>query len=318
LTRRGFAGLLGAACLIPGVGHARPLAAIEGRAFGTRWRMVADDAGALDALGPRIAALFDEVDRQMSPWRPDSALSRFNGAAAGRHAAGDELLHVTRAALDLARQTGGAFDPTVGPLVARWGFGPIAGGAITDWRGLGVVEGALGKTRADLTLDLCGIAKGRALDRVIELARDAGLRNVLFDLGGELRALGAHPEGRAWRVAIRDPLDGTASFGALRLRDGQAVATSGVGEQGYALNGRVYGHIVDPSRGRPADRGLRSVTVVDDDAMMADGWATALFAAGGQAGHDMANAFGIAALFLAEADGAIVPTRSEAMRGMLL
>lgn len=305
-TRRRLLTLMGAALLSPAVaraaGPSAGLGEISGRAFGTDWRAVGAPAGVLAGLGPAIEALFAGIDRQMSPWRGDSSLSRINAAPRGWHPAEAELVGLTRRALALARASGGAFDPTVGPLVARWGFGPIRGGAVPDWHGIRPGHGGIAKARDDLTLDLCGIAKGRALDLAVEMARDAGVSDLLFDLGGELRALGRHPSGRAWRVAVRAPLPGAAPPAALRLPPGWAVATSGQEQQGYGLGGHRYGHIIDPAAGVPADGGLGSVTVLARDATRADGWATALFAAGAGAGPALAARQGIAALFLG-ADG---------------
>ncbi len=305
-SRRRFLGLAGAALLWPGIGRAAAGSAIEGRAFGTGWRVDGPAGAGLDRLRPGLDALFAGIDREMSPWRPDSALSRFNAAPAGDHPAGDEMLAVTAAALALARDSGGAFDPTVGPLVARWGFGPIAGAARPDWSGLRAGGGRIGKARDGVTLDLCGIAKGRALDRAAALAATAGHDGLLLDIGGELRALGRHPSGRAWQVAVESPHPLQAPAAVLRLEPGQAVATSGVRAQSYRLGGRTYGHIIDPATGAPADGGLLSVTVLAADAMTADGWATALFAAGAGAGPALARRRRIAALFLVDG-GAAAP-----------
>jgi thiamine biosynthesis lipoprotein len=211
--------------------------------------------------------------------------------------------------LQIAEASAGAFDPTVGPLVARWGFGPITAGGAPDWRALWANRDGLGKARTDLTLDLCGIAKGWALDRAVETARLAGIDALLFDLGGEFAAIGRHPDGRDWRVAVEAPMRGQPAQAVLRLPPGMAVATSGTAAQSYALNGRRYSHIVGPGRDIPATAGHRSVTVVAADAMTADGWATALCAAGPEAGPALAERQGIAALFLTGDVGArAIPT----------
>lgn len=103
---------------------------------------------------------------------------------------------MARAALDLARASDGAFDPTIAPLVGRFGFGPITEGA-PGWAALRVGHKSIAKPRAGLTRDLCGIAKGRALDRGVLLLAGRGHDDLLIDMGGELAALGRHPSGRA-------------------------------------------------------------------------------------------------------------------------
>ena len=194
-TRRGVIGLgFGAtAGLWPHFARAESLDTLEGTAFGTTYSIVGPAGERLDRIRPEIKRLFDEIDRQMSPWRSDSTLSRFNAAPSGKHPAETEVINVAACALDLAEQSAGAFDPTVGPLVARWGFGPIAGSEVLDWLGISVAEKGISKTRQDLTLDLCGIAKGRAVDVAVEGAVDAGVNDFLMDLGCELKAVGRHP-----------------------------------------------------------------------------------------------------------------------------
>lgn len=296
-SRRAFLSGLGVALTAPSLLRATTSGTLSGTAFGTQWHLTGPDVAALDHLRPALKALFAGIDREMSPWRSDSAISRFNTGVSDTPVSA-EMAHVAQAALGLARDSDGAFDPTVGPLVARWGFGPIEDGAAPDWRGLSVEGGRLSKADPGLTLDLCGIAKGRALDRAVDLARDRGIDRLLFDLGGELRALGRHPEGRAWRVAVEHPMPGQPSPAILHLPDGMAVATSGLGAQSYGLNGRLWGHIMDPATALPVDGTLRSVTVLGADAMTADGWATALFAAGDEIGPALARTRDIPALFL--------------------
>ncbi|MBT8410945.1 MAG: FAD:protein FMN transferase, partial [Octadecabacter sp.] len=291
---------------------------LSGQAFGTSWQIVGPPRTGLESLGPDINALFAEVDAQMSPYRADSTISRFNAAPSGLYAADAETRLVAARALALAQQSDGAFDPTVGPLVAQWGFGPITGSNHPDWRGLTLDAGAIGKARDALTLDLCGIAKGRALDRAVDLMRDAGLNNLLFDLGGEFKALGHHPSGRDWQVAVQHPLAGLTPPAALRMAAGTAVATSGLRTQSYVLADKTYGHIINPDTATPADAGLLSVSVVAEDAMTADGWATALFAAGPDTGVTLARDLRLAALFLVRDGATIRQIKTGAIDTMLL
>ncbi|WP_306132591.1 FAD:protein FMN transferase [Roseivivax marinus] len=315
-SRRDFLGLLGAALACPSLVRAAASETLTGEAFGTTWRIVGPAGTDLAALRPAIDTLFAGIDAEMSPWRADSTISRFNSGTL-TELTGAQLFHVAQAALSLAGDSEGHFDPTVGPLVARWGFGPIQRGGSPDWRGLDVSAGRVGKRRRDLTLDLCGIAKGRALDRATALARDRGLDCLLVDLGGELRALGAHPSGRDWQVAVEHPHPGIDAPAILNLSAGMSVATSGLGAQGFALGPRVWGHIIDPGTASPVQGRLRSVSVLRDDAMTADGWATALFAAGDVDGPALARARDIPALFLFEDDRALRHVTTGGLGDML-
>lgn len=300
LPRRMF--LTGAAALtlfpaptvLAGVAPTQTLAA---PAFGTGWRLVLPAGAPTDGLEALIAAELAGIDAQMSPWRADSAITRINRAGPGGHAVPAQTATVAQAALALAIDSGGAFDPTVGPLVARWGFGPIAEGGM-GIEGLTAGPGEIVKARAGQTLDLCGIAKGHALDRVAALLAMRGHDAFLLDLGGELTARGGHPSGRQWQIAVEDPRPGHDGMADVLALDGLAVATSGDRVNAYDLGGRRISHIIDPATGQPAAGGIASVTVVAADGMIADGWATALFAAGADAGPKLAAAQGLPALFL--------------------
>ncbi len=298
-SRRLFLASAAAALAAPRLSLAerRAVAVLTGAAFGTGWQVVLPHGADAGGLRAPLEALLAGIDRQMSPWRVDSDITRFNRAGPGDWPVPQETARVAAAALAVAAESGGRFDPSVGPLVARWGFGPIEGDERPDWRGLSAGEGHLAKNRAGLTFDLCGIAKGHALDRMAALLRDRGHGDFLIDLGGELIAGGQHPEGRGWRVAVEDPRPDAAGLAALLQPGAMAVATSGPRAQGYELDGRVWGHIIDPATGAPVEDGPASVTVLAPTALAADGWATALAAAGGQ-GPALAAERGIAALFL--------------------
>ena len=302
-TRRHMIALTGAA-LWAGPARAQIPATqtIEGRAFASHWRITA--RASLERHRTAIDAILGGVDREMSPWRDDSDITRFNRSAR-ETAVPLACAKVARAALEIARSSGGWFDPTVGPLVAQWGFGQITGTGAGHWQGLAAGESSLRKDSPGLTMDLCGIAKGYALDRIAAHLLDNGAQDFLIDLGGEVRAQGLHPSGRPWQVAGEAPRENSnGTAGGLRLPSGLSVATSGLRAQSYALGGQLYGHIIDPYHARPAQSRLASVSVMDASAMQADGWATALMSAG-DAGPDLARAHGLVALFLVRTDAGL-------------
>lgn len=193
IARRRLLALAGGMIAAPWIARAAsPLSVVAGRAFATSWQVALPDGTRLEALRPAIAGVLARIDREMSPWRPDGHATRFNRARAGTHRLPPATPEVARRALDLARRTDGAFDPTVGPRVAALGFGPIRG-TVTGWQSLRDAGGALRKTRDGATLDLCGIAKGHALDRVAGLLRLRRHEDTLIEIGGELLALGVIP-----------------------------------------------------------------------------------------------------------------------------
>ncbi|WP_180897952.1 FAD:protein FMN transferase [Martelella soudanensis] len=320
-TRRRFLALTGAAGLglaTPALLRAAPAtASVTGSAFASNWSVTLADTADVAPLKQRFDRLLAGIDRMMSPWRADSEITGFNVATREASRISAETAFTADAALAMAAASDGWFDPTIGPLVARYGFGPIEGNvgpedkAAPRWRSLAVEGDLLVKQEPGLTMDLCGIAKGRALDLMALELGNTGHDDFLIAISGELLSGGRHPEGRPWQVAVEDPRpDADSTFGVLRL-DNAAVATSGLRAQSYDLDGRRYSHIIDPYHGRPVEGEIASVSVIAPDAMTADGWATALTAAGA-AGPALARRRGIAALFLFH-DGAGL--RNESVNG---
>lgn len=296
ITRRQLLGTmagLGALAACPAM--AKDTERLSGRAFGTSWSILLPDGGA-DDLVHAVPALFERIDRALSPFRPDSEISAFNRAGAGALPVGPDFARVTAEALRLAGLSQGAFDPTIGPLVGRYGFGPIHGERQGDFTALSCAPSSIAKTRAALTLDLCGIAKGYALDLLAAELRQTARDNFLIDIGGEVLAAGLGPHQRPWRLGIADPLSGGlhTRFAATDL----AIATSGDAINAYEVAGRRYSHTIDPKTGEPVRNALASVSVVHPSAMTADGLATALVVLGPQAGPAFAERHDLAALFL--------------------
>lgn len=195
-----------------------------GQTMGTYFRVVWHStarAGESDALRARIDAALEAVDAQMSTYRPDSEIRRFAAAPSGEwFAVSKETEAVVQAALELARITGGAYDPTVAPLVGLWGFGPegrrrvppdsAAIEAARDRVGWQWIETrasppALRRHRAEVALDLSSIAKGHGVDRLAQVLEDAGADRFLVEIGGEVVARGFGPNGRTWRIALERP-----------------------------------------------------------------------------------------------------------------
>ena len=254
-----------------------------------------------DSLSALAKGAFDEVEASMSLFRPNSAVSRLNAEGrvslpVGCQPTECDVLKVIAFALETARATDGAFDPTVNPLMRLWGFRkgktlyePPSGAALSNalskvgFRHVSIVtnEDATATVTLDqpgVELDLGGIAKGYAVDLAYARLEAAGAANFLLDLGGNIRVRGSpRADGSPWRIGVRDPGDPTKTVGdPVPLKSGQAVATSGSYERFVEIGGRRYSHIVDPRTGRPVERG-GSVSVVAPTAMEADARSTALF-----------------------------------------
>lgn len=272
-----------------------------------------------------IAAILETVNAQMSTYRPDSELSRFNnGAAISRAEVSPDTLAVVDEALRVSRLSGGAFDPTIGPLVELWGFGP--GGRpqavpsrprieatlpATGYHHVRTAASppALGKNRGDVRVDLSGIAKGFGVDKIAEHLERIGVDYYLVDIGGELRGRGYNARGSVWRVGIEKPAIMGTPQRVVRI-GGQGLATSGDYRIFFERHGQRYSHILDARSGRPVDHGLASVTVVAPTAMEADALSTALMVLGPEAGLELARREGISAFFIARKGDGFVETAS--------
>ena len=296
------------------------LHSLNGTSMGTHWRVRVGNPQflPLQTLRSAIEDVLASVVRHMSHWQADSTLAQFNRAPADTwHALPADLSTVLHAGLHWAQASGGAFDPTLGALVAAWGFGPHAPLDAADWRpasphAIAQAQACSGwqglhyhpergwRQHGGLQLDLSGIAKGYAVDAVLLRLHALGLRNALVEIGGELRGSGQRPDGQPWRVAIA-PVPAAvgpapdAPPQAIALRD-CAIATSGSLYHRHQWQGRSYSHTLDPRTGAPIAHALASVTVLHAECLHADALATLLTVLGPEAGWEFAEQHGIAAL----------------------
>jgi len=301
---------------VPATVDRRVVHALGGTSMGTTWSVKCATAPGVDLrpLHAGIQARLDEVVAQMSNWTPDSRLSRFNAAPAGSwHALPAEFTAVLECALRIARITDGAFDPTIGALVDAWGFGPSGSKAsapdeatlaamrrATGWERLVLDPGGRALQPGGLSLDLCAIAKGFAVDHVAAHLRGLGIGAALVEVGGELFGYGRKPDGGPWRVVVEawsGDEDDDAPARILAL-DGLAVATSGDRWHGVRHDGRRHCHTLDPRAGVALHDAPTAVTVVAAEAMEADAWATALTVLGEERGFELACAPGLAVRFV--------------------
>lgn len=239
------------------------------------------DASARAAFA-RIAAL----DAVMSDYRPDSELTQLSASSGSWVGASRELFAVLSRAREIAGVTGGAFDPTIGPMVALWRAARQSKrlpsrAAVAEARtrvGWRLVEldpnrQAVRLTRAGMRLDLGGIAKGFILQEALDLLKSRGVSRVLLEAGGDI-VVGDAPPGRAgWRVAVAGA-DAAFTARAAALVNA-ALSTSGPTSQFVEIGGVRYSHVVDPATGLGLTE-RRVVHVIAPDGATADAWATAL------------------------------------------
>lgn len=311
---------------------------LEGAIFATGWRVdvvrEGDPAGEalwLARLRARILAALEAIDAQMSPWRADSELMRFNRAGAGKTLALPQPMRaVVEGAIAVADLTGGAFDPTLHEAVTLWGFSAeaVAEGlpdperldalrdGRRDWRSLVLDDDGLA-TGDGLAIDLCGIAKGYAVDAVLAVVRaDPEARAALVEVGGELKGWGIRPDGMPWWVEIERP-EGAADMPFVAALCDWAVASSGDYIRSFRHEGADYCHAIDPRSLAPVRTGIASVTVFDRACWRADALATALMVMGLDHGLAFAEAHGIPCILTVRTRSTLSTHLSVAMRDWL-
>ena len=295
---------------------------IGGRCMGTSWSAVVTlqpgEKG--EQVGALVQGRLDEVDRALSTWKDDSDLSRLNRAAPdAREGATEDTLKVLALSKELFEATGGAFDPSVGPLTRLWGFGsheveraaptPAEVAATLEQLGLDDLQmgrpgtappgsdgaapaGWVARSRADLEVDASAVAKGYGVDVAAAALLESGHEEFMIEVGGELVLSGRNPEGIPWRIGVDDPLPPAGSdplspmalaprppIARLSLTRG-GVATSGDYRNVRRVGSRVVSHVIDPRTGYPIDHDLASATVVAPTCAEADGLATATMVLG--------------------------------------
>ncbi len=275
----------------------------------------------------QVQSLLAEVDQQMSTWRADSAISRFNALPAGSCAPMPEpLLELVRFAGKLWEDSDGAFDITVEPLMNLWGFGPqsraqqvssaeqiAAAKALVGQAYLWIDGQQLCKDIA-LQLDLNSIVAGYTVDRIAALLGTLGIDSYLLNVTGELKGAGKKPDGSPWKIAIEAPRDDAQVAQQVLTLDGWGVSTSGDYHNYFERNGQRYSHTLDPRTGAPITHHLAEVTVLERSTLRADGLSTLLMVLGPERGFAFAQEQGIAALFVSRVGTGFSRQASDAYR----
>lgn len=267
---------------------------LNGETMGTYWtiRLARPPADvSISELRQQIDALLEQVNQEMSTYRADSVISAFNRAEPGtlvRLPPG--FAAVLSEALYWAEASGGAFDPTAGPLVNLWGFGPdSAVRSVPEPEMIEQIRERVGWQRlifdaqsqslrqpGQMFLDLSGVAKGWGVDVVVDHLLAAGISDFLVDIGGDLRVQGYRADQERWRIGIEHPTAGRREALTLVELEDLALATSGDYRNHFEVDGQRFSHLIDPRSGRPIDHATVSVTVAAETCTTADALATAL------------------------------------------
>ncbi len=305
---------------------------VSGSTMGTTYQVKVATDQSLDkkALEIELESELTLINRIMSTWRHDSNLSVFNRSPIGQPMpVPDELIRVLQLSNLIHQISDGAFDVSIGPLVNLWGFGPdaVSDGIPTEARideallqtginHLHIQNGTLTR-QIDLQIDLSGIAKGYAVDRISQLLSRKGLENHLVEIGGELKARGVNDRRIHWLIAIEKPAGLESSIFRTLPLDDLAMATSGEYRHYREIDGKRYSHTIDPRTGKPVTHHLASVTVIHESAAMADGFATAINVLGPDDGMSLAIKQKLSVLFIIKSVNGFVEKRSPSMDAYL-
>ncbi|RLM27049.1 FAD:protein FMN transferase ApbE [Brenneria alni] len=300
----------------------RPLLTIEGKTMGTFYsvKISGELTQSKEQLKQEIDSLLEQANNEISTYRKDSTLSRFNQyRGSDPQPISNGMADIILAAQRIGRATDGAMDITVGPLVNLWGFGPQKQPTqipsrqqidqarqkvglrhlrlLSDQRGEWVQ-----KDLPDLYVDLSTLGEGYGADLLAQLMARKGITNYLVSVGGAISSRGVNAEGIPWRVAIQKPTDQENGMQAAVDLQGYAISTSGSYRNYFEQHGKRYSHIIDPSTGKPITHQLVSVTVIAPTALEADGWDTGLMVLGSEKALKLAEQLGLAVYLITKTD----------------
>ncbi|UVM75383.1 MULTISPECIES: FAD:protein FMN transferase [Pseudomonas] len=277
-----------------------------------------------------VEQILAEVDRQLSTYRSDSDIERFNALPADScQAMPGPVLELIRAGEQLSSQSDGAFDLTVEPLLNLWGFGPqsreeqvpsaeaLAEARLRVGHGHLRIEGDRLCKDAAVEVDFNSIAAGYAVDRIAARLQVLGIDSYLAEATGELKAVGHKPDGSPWRIALEEPRDDRQVAERVIEVNGYGVSTSGDYRKYFEQGGKRYSHTFDARTGAPVLHNLASVTVIHPSAMMADGLSTLLLILGPEEAWDYAQKHDIGVSFVLRDNDRFVVRTNDVFERMI-
>ena len=289
---------------------------LAGSTMGTSYSIVAvDRSGTLSQskIQNSVDEVLTSVNTQMSNWDPTSEVSRFNASSStAPFAVSPAFADVMAAAEDVHTLSDGHFDVTTGPLIELWGFGAqkqsatapsadliAAALATTGQAGqITVGDASLQKDNPATQVYLSAIGKGYGVDAIGAALQALGIEDFMVEIGGDLLTAGVNPDGNSWQIGIETPDAYDRSIQRIVGVSGMGLATSGDYRNYFEKDGQRFSHILDAKTGMPITHRTASATVVTENAMLADAWATAMLILGSETGLELGNALDMAVLFI--------------------
>lgn len=314
--------------ILSGCGNGDSLERFDGPTMGSSYSIQYVRHAGLPApaeVRVQVEKILSDVDRQMSTYRSDSDIERFNNLPANHcQTMPAPILELVRVGERLSLQSDGSYDLTVEPLLNLWGFGPQAREEkVPSAEALAEVQQRVGHNHlriegdqlckdAAVEVDFNSIAAGYAVDTIAAELEALGIHDYLAEATGELKAVGKKLDGSPWRIALEEPRDDQRVAERVIAVDGYGVSTSGDYRNYFEQGGRRYSHTFDARTGTPVLHTLASVTVIHPSALMADGLSTLLLILGPERGWDYAQTHDIAAFFVIRADTGFVTRTNQA------
>ncbi len=305
--------------ILSGCDSSRKSVNFSGKTMGTSYNVtvvVTNDQGKVDQIQGAIDATLVDVNAKMSNWDPNSEISKFNRSESTDFLPiSEHLYEVMYSAERVHKASLGQLDVTLGPLIELWGFGskerenetPSAEAiaAALDRVGLSEVielrdqpELSMKKKYPDTSVYLASLAKGYGIDRVALAIEDLGFSDFMVEIGGDIYVSGENVKSKPWRIGVERPSATEMAIEKIISTSNLGMATSGDYRIYFEKDGVRYSHIIDAQTGVPVTHKTASVTVLAENAMMADAWATALLVLGSEAGMSIAEKEELAVLFI--------------------
>ncbi|HEY8511517.1 MAG TPA: FAD:protein FMN transferase [Cyclobacteriaceae bacterium] len=308
-----------------------PRIAFGGRTMGTTYSIIYYDKKGRD-FQKAVDSVLVVFNQSLNTYLPDSEISRFNTGTSFRFNL-PFFYPVLKRSKEIYESSGGAFDPTVMPLVNAWGFGPaeplhpdsVQVDSLLEFVGMDKIffnEDSVWKEDPRVQLDFSAIAKGYGVDVVADFLKDKGIRNLFVEIGGEVVTAGTNiGEQRPWQVGILDPnstIDVQSYIAYAQLKD-IALATSGNYFNFRVEDGKKFSHTIDPATGYPVQRTILSASVFAENCMTADAWATAFMVMGEERARQILDARDDINAFLtfSQDDGSIGTFATGGLRDIL-
>jgi len=319
--------------LVSGCAKAPETVVLQGFAQGTTYHitLVMPDSSqaAQDTLNKAITEEFARLDKAISNYRPDSTIEAFNALAGSEpREMGAEIGGLVRLARGVSKLSGGCYDLTIKPLFDLWGFKkdsfhmPV-GDELAQAMALVGMDKLLApsptqlqKALPGLRVDLSSIGQGYSVGRMADIVERHGISNYIVEIGGELKTRGKKPDGKPFRIALEKPLPNQRKLEKIVVfGSGQPMSlmSSGTYRHYFDDQGKRYSHILDARTGRPVDHHTVSVAILHPDPTTADAWSTALLCVGSEEGLKIADAEGLAVLYIDQEGDQLIEKRSAAL-----